>query len=618
MLHQKWTYLSLLFCSTLLLVTLISLFRNTTPLVHATANAPVVAIADKRPAMISVQTGASSPHLFAQGRLPTTPQHFVLAGTQPGNLTVPIPDPQDCKSCHTAAIYERWRGSMMAQAGRDPLFWAAVTVANDDAPFSGEFCLRCHTPGGWLEGRSQPPDGSSLNALDLQSGVACEICHRMVDPVAATSTSDQLLSQDAQIRTALTMTVAANQLGSARLIMDPNDNRRGPFRISGAPHTAFQTDFLSQSTDAVTRARVCGTCHTIENPALVWTENPPNGAPAQFWPRTLTTQTVEAGDLFPIETTYDEWLSSDYAKNGVIAPDFAGAKADGVVAACQDCHMKRSTGRAATAGVVRDCQTTGCLPEHTLVGGNTWVPQLVQDTRWRLHTRNDSAALNATILDARAMLQKAATITATLTVSGTAKVANVRIVNQSGHKLPTGYAEGRRMWLHVQAFDDKGGLVFESGAYDPATGILGQDAALKRYEVEQGLTPELAQLVGLAAGPSFHFVLNNTVYKDNRIPPRGYTKAAFDQPGLRPVAASYADGQYWDDTQYVLPTTAASIQVMLYYQTASKEYIDFLRTNGGSDGDTLGKLWDDTKSPPELMALTFYPIKNIYLPFIRR
>ena len=122
----------------------------------------------------------------------------------------------------------------------------------------------------------------------------------------------------------------------------------------------------------------------------------------------------------------------------------------------------------------------------------------------------------------------------------------------------------------------------------------------------------------LSAGPSFHFVLNNTVYKDNRIPPRGYTKAAFDRPGLRPIAASYADGQYWDDTQYVLPATTESIQVMLYYQTASKEYIDFLRANGGSDGATLGKLWDDTKSPPELMALAFYPVKNVYLPFIKK
>ena len=43
---------------------------------------------------------------------------------------------------------------MMAQSGRDPLMWAALAVANQDAPNSGETCLRCHLPKGWLEGRS--------------------------------------------------------------------------------------------------------------------------------------------------------------------------------------------------------------------------------------------------------------------------------------------------------------------------------------------------------------------------------------------------------------------------------------------------------------------------------
>ena len=42
---------------------------------------------------------------------------------------------------------------MMAQAGRDPLFWAALDVANNDVPGIGDFCLRCHSPAGWLDGR---------------------------------------------------------------------------------------------------------------------------------------------------------------------------------------------------------------------------------------------------------------------------------------------------------------------------------------------------------------------------------------------------------------------------------------------------------------------------------
>ena len=44
------------------------------------------------------------------------------------------------------------------------------------------------------------------------------------------------------------------------------------------------------------------------------------------------------------------------------------------------------------------------------------------------------------------------------------------MTNNTGHKLPTGYPEGRRMWLNLRAYDDDGELIYESGAYDPATG----------------------------------------------------------------------------------------------------------------------------------------------------
>ena len=42
---------------------------------------------------------------------------------------------------------------LMAQAMRDPLFLATMAIANQDAPASGDLCLRCHTPTGWLGGR---------------------------------------------------------------------------------------------------------------------------------------------------------------------------------------------------------------------------------------------------------------------------------------------------------------------------------------------------------------------------------------------------------------------------------------------------------------------------------
>ena len=52
-------------------------------------------------------------------------------------------------------------------------------VANDDRPNLTDLCLRCHAPMAWLNGRSEPGDGSQLIPEDLES-VTCDICHRMV------------------------------------------------------------------------------------------------------------------------------------------------------------------------------------------------------------------------------------------------------------------------------------------------------------------------------------------------------------------------------------------------------------------------------------------------------
>ena len=550
--------------------------------------------------------------------LPTTREDFFLPGTQPGTLDPlhPIVRPESCDACHTDPIYKAWRGSMMGQAGRDPLFWAAFAVAQNDAVDAGEYCLRCHAPKGWYEGRSDPADGSALLAEDISAGVACEVCHRMVDPIPGAN--DEATDHDAVVRAALTDPPPTDHFGTAMLILDPQDNRRGPFSLPGFGfHVAWQAEFQGQN-NALTASRLCGSCHNVDNPLLSWNDNPPNGGEPQYWPNETNAAAESFGkdDLFPVERTYEEWLNSDYAKGGVLAPQFAGAKSDGMVASCQDCHMVRQVGEAAVINpVFRDCNTTGCLPAHVFAGGNTWVPQILQDPRWRLNSALDAAALDQTTLAARSMLSRAATLGLSLDDQGGQRVLSVRVTNETGHKLPTGYPEGRRLWLNVRAFDASGAIIYESGAYDEATGLLVKDADIKVYEAEQGLTPEMAELVGLEPGPTFHFALNNTTIKDNRIPPRGYTVAAFDRPGLRPVGATYFDGQYWDDTEYVVPSQTERVVVTLYYQLSSRDYIEFLREMGGADGETLGLLWDDSKSPPEVVATAEFPAPNMnYIP----
>jgi hypothetical protein len=158
----------------------------------------------------------------------------------------------------------------------------------------------------------------------------------------------------------------------------------------------------------------------------------------------------------------------------------------------------------------------------------------------------------------------------------------VRITNYTGHKLPTGYPEGRRMWINVAFSDQDDQPVAEFGAYDFGTAEL-DSSKTKVYEAQLGLDDTMAALTGLPEGESFHFALNNTYIKDNRIPPIGFTNAGFEAVLAAPVGHSYADGQHWDDTEYQLPSGATKATVKLYYQTTSKEYIEFLRDENVTD-----------------------------------
>ncbi|MBN1164042.1 MAG: T9SS type A sorting domain-containing protein, partial [Candidatus Krumholzibacteriota bacterium] len=202
---------------------------------------------------------------------------------------------------------------------------------------------------------------------------------------------------------------------------------------------------------------------------------------------------------------------------------------------------------------------------------------------------------------AREMLQLAASLEVTPEEFG----VTVRVTNETGHKLPSGYPEGRRIWLNVKAYDAGEQLIYESGAYDFGTGELHHDEQAKIYEIHPGLSPGLAAALGLPAGKSFHFVLNDTVLSDNRIPCRGFTNAAFEEIQSGPVDYVYADGQYWDDTQYRLPPESDSVLVTLYYQSTSKEYIEFLRDENttNSAGQDLYEAWvAQGKNAPEIMA----------------
>lgn len=211
------------------------------------------------------------------------------------------------------------------------------------------------------------------------------------------------------------------------------------------------------------------------------------------------------------------------------------------------------------------------VAEHSFVGANTWVIGAVFDL-YGNQSGLYPEAVDLNRVRTEAMLRAASD----MHLQQIGNQLKVRIVNFSGHKLPTGYPEGRRLWLNAQFFDAAGALLQEYGGYDYDAATL-DSASTKVYEMKLGMDDAVAQAAGLPAGESHHLVLNNVVLKDNRIPPIGFTNAAFEAVRAAPAAYRYADGQYWDDTTFAIPPGAADAVVTLYYQTSSREYMEFLR-----------------------------------------
>ncbi|UCG51069.1 MAG: T9SS type A sorting domain-containing protein [Candidatus Latescibacterota bacterium] len=495
------------------------------------------------------------------GLAPTTMRDMDLPGSQPFEArTFEDPD-ANCKTCHGEYNYlvepwYQWKGSMMGQAMRDPLFLACVAIAEQDAPSVGDLCLRCHSPGGWLEGRSVDTGGGLMTAKDRQ-GIHCDFCHRAVDPIYEAGISP---AEDQAVLDSLSTgppLVSAN----GQFVADPAPIRRGPYDDAIASHAFLESPYHRE-------ADICGTCHDVSNPVYV-----AGATPGDYVLNSFDTPHPD-GDLrnmFPIERTYSEWTETAYAKGGVFAPQFAGAKPDGIVSTCQDCHMRDIAGKG--------CSEPGSpsrsdLPLHDLTGGNHFIGDILPSF---FPTEVDSAHLNAAKQRAISMLQLAATMALATGQVSNQPTVTVTITNETGHKLPSGYPEGRRIWLNLKAYDSENNLIYESGVYDPVTGVLTKDADIKVYEIKPGLSPALGTALGLPAGESFHFVVNDTVYSDNRIPPRGFTNASFETIQSPPVAYAYADSQYWDETTYLLPAEAVFAEATLYYQTVSKEYIEFLR-----------------------------------------
>ena len=143
------------------------------------------------------------------------------------------------------------------------------------------------------------------------------------------------------------------------------------------------------------------------------------------------------------------------------------------------------------------------------------------------------------------------------------------------------------MWINLQVRDNNGNLLFESGAYNSTTAEL-TETGTKIYESLQGQWDANSSTCVFEdnGNKMFHFALNNCILKDNRIPPLGFTGG--NNIEIKPRNITYPPRPgfpnqlvNYDETQYSFPIPMSAqlpltITAILKYQTASKDYIEFL------------------------------------------
>jgi len=513
----------------------------------------------------------------------STANDYFQPGTQPHtqqSQVSPILDASTCAACHgnydaTMEIepHRTWATSMMAMSARDPMFWACLTVATQDSPGVENFCVRCHVPARFLSGNAMPAAPTDLTATELQ-GVNCSFCHRLVDSEYVEGVSP---TQDESILAALANDGLIPPEGSnARYIVATTDQRRGPFTgINEFTHTPAPTIVSPFHQEA----EFCWNCHDVSNPLL---EKMGDGT---FQMGTLDAEhsTHSQDDMFPLHRTYSEWKNSYYFTQGGVQHNgrFGGNDEvhGGFMAVCQDCHMPDYRGFGCSIAPPERPN----IPQHSFLGANTWVQRAVHSMYPTSQTFLTDALVDAAVARNIDFLERASDLALT-------KVGNnvrVRIVNRTGHKMPTGFPDGRRMWINVKFFTFNNTLLQERGGYDFDTAML-DAASTKVYEMKLGIDATQAAATGLPEGETLHFALGNKIIKDNRIPPIGFEPGVALTNGTKPVGANYASGQHWDDTLFAVPPGAARAVVTVYYQVTSKEFVEFLRDQNRTN--TLGQI----------------------------
>lgn len=287
--------------------------------------------------------------------------------------------------------------------------------------------------------------------------------------------------------------------------------------VKYGPRSDAKSEYhLTYYSELHSRSSFCAVCHNVTHPF--------NGA--------------------AIERTYDEWLDSAYSEAGI---------------ECQDCHMTpgpgvtQNPGKAALTGKQREN-----VASHFFAGAN--VPLMRHLGKHEMAERNIAMLRSAAAIE---VLNPKNPVAPGSMVTVMYKVSNVG----AGHKLPTGFPEGREMWVDFRVVGQAGKVFYRSGNIENGKTAPGT----KSFKVVMG--DKNGDVVDMNVWEVTH------VISDTRIMPKGYSIIEFNfllpedapseltlQADLRywPFPQSMVDELLGEDSFEVEVVTMASASTKLY------------------------------------------------------